>query len=75
MNVLDTMKVMKHGTHGYWDVFYGDGWYNQFRVRYIKKTDTLVYKKRVGHRLFSAQAKEKIKALIKQYKPSKVKGV
>ena len=68
---LSTFKVIKHGTHGYWDVFYGDGWANHFKVRYIKRASALVYVGKVGQHLQSNEAKGRVIQLIKQWTPRK----
>lgn len=56
-----SIKVVKAGTHGYYDVFTGNGWRNHTRIRVVKK-DTIVLPE---GKLFSVDSIDAIKIAIK----------
>lgn len=48
------LKVVKRGTHGYYDVFIGDGWKNHRLVRRIKGNEIVVIEGTLSNELVEA---------------------
>lgn len=59
---MNSLKVVKVGTHGFYDVFTGNGWYNHIRIRMVKGNILVLPEKA----RLTDEIKQQIISLVKQ---------